>query len=152
MPVLIQNKKARFDYEILETIEAGMELFGFEVKSLKIKRGSITGARVLIRPGRTGGDEAFVVGMDIPAFQPKNTPKTYEKDRTRRLLLKKKEIARLSGSTSQKGLTIIPLSVYTKHGLIKMNIGLARGRKKYDKRELIKKRETERSVRRDLRV
>lgn len=146
MPVLIRNKKAGFDYEIIERLEAGVELYGLEVKSLKLKRGSIVGARVLIR-----GNEAFIVGFDIPPFQPKNTPKKYESDRTKRLLLKQKEISYLSGKGAQRGLTIVPLSVYTKHRLIKIEIAIVRGRKKYDKREMIKKRDIQRSIRRELR-
>jgi len=145
MPVLIQNKKVYFDYEILEKFEAGIELLGFEVKSLKTKHGSITGARVLVR-----GDEAFVVGMEIPAFQSHNIHKKYEADRTRRLLLNKKELSYLAGKSQQIGLTIVPISVYTKHNLIKMEIGLVKGKKKFDKRETIKKRETNRNIEREM--
>jgi len=85
---LIDNKKAFFDYEILEKFEAGISLLGFEVKSLKLKRGNISGSRVIIR-----GEEAFIVGMDVSPYQPKNTPKDYDPARTRKLLLKKNEIS-----------------------------------------------------------
>ncbi|MCR4284108.1 MAG: SsrA-binding protein SmpB [Parcubacteria group bacterium] len=145
MPALIQNKKVYFDYEVLEKFEAGIELFGFEVKSLKANHGSITGARVLVR-----GNEAFVVNMDIPAFQSHNAPSTYEPDRTRRLLLNRKELSYLAGKSQQRGLTIVPISVYTKGRLIKMEIGLVKGKKKFDKRETIKKRETERNIEREM--
>lgn len=145
MPVLIQNKKVYFDYEVLEKFEAGIELFGFEVKSLKAKHGSITGARVLVR-----GNEAFVVSMDIPAFQSHNAPPTYEPDRTRKILLNKKELSYLAGKSQQRGLTIVPISVYSKHRLIKMEIGLVKGKKKFDKRETIKKRETKRNIEREM--
>jgi len=145
MSILIQNKKVYFDYEVLEKFEAGVELFGFEVKSLKTKHGSITGARVLVR-----GNEAFIVNMDIPAFQSHNTPSAYEPDRARRLLLNKKELSYLAGKSQQRGLTIVPISVYTKGRLIKMEIGLVKGKKKFDKRETIKKRETERKIEREM--
>ncbi len=145
MPALIQNKKVYFDYEVLEKFEAGIELFGFEVKSLKAKHGSITGARALIR-----GNEAFVVNMEIPAFQSHNIHTKYEPDRTRKLLLKRKELSYLAGKSQQRGLTIVPISVYTKKSLIKIEIGLVKGKKKFDKRETIKRRETERKIEREM--
>jgi len=142
---LIENKKARFNYEILETHEAGIELFGFEVKSLRKGQGSLEGSRVLIR-----GGEAFVVGVTIPPFQPANTPKDYEPTRTRRLLLSKKEILKLSGVEHQKGLTMVPISVYNKGSKLKVTVAVVRGKKKYDKRETIKRRDTDREIRRTL--
>lgn len=146
MPVLLENKKAYFDYEILEKFEAGLALTGYEVKSLRNKRGSLQGSRVIIR-----GGEAFSVGFEIPPYQAKNLPKNFEEQRTIKLLLSKKEIEYLNGKLSQKGLTIIPLKVYTKGRKIKMEIGLARGKKKFDKREKIKERETKRKIERILR-
>lgn len=146
MPVLVKNKKAYFDYEILEKFEAGLALAGHEVKSLRNKRGSLQGSRVIIR-----GGEAFAVGFEIPPYQAKNLPKNFEEQRTIKLLLSKKEIEYLNGKLSQKGLTIIPLKVYTKGRKIKMEIGLARGKKKFDKREKIKERETKRKIERILR-
>jgi len=145
MTQLVYNKKARFDYEILDTFEAGIELHGFEVKALKKKYGSFEGAHIVIR-----GGEAFLVGANIPPYQPANTPKDYDPERTRRLLLTKKELAELAGRENKKGLTIVPISVYSKHNKIKLEIGVARGKKKYDKRETIKKRDTEREVQREL--
>lgn len=142
---LVQNKKAYFNYEILEKMEAGIELLGFEVKSLKNGGGSLDGAHVTIR-----GREAYVTGMQISPYQPKNTPKEYDPIRNRRLLLTKKEIDKLSGAEGQKGLTIVPLSVYNKGNKLKVEIGVVRGKKKYDKRESIKKRDTEREIRRNL--
>lgn len=142
---LIQNKKAHFNYEILEKIEAGIELLGFEVKSLKKGQGSLEGSHITIR-----GNEAFVINMQIPPYQPANTPKDYNPTRNRRLLMTKKEIARLSGEENQKGLTIVPISVYNKGRKLKLEIAIVRGKKKYDKRESIKKRDTEREMRRDL--
>lgn len=145
MSSLIQNKKAYFNYEILEKMEAGIELLGFEVKSLKKGQGSLEGSHITVR-----GQEVFVINMQIPPYQPANTPKDYDPIRNRRLLLTKKEIGRLSGEENQKGLTIVPLSVYTKSRKLKLEIAIVRGKKKYDKREGIKKRDTEREIRRSL--
>ena len=142
---LIQNKKAYFDYEILNKIEAGIELLGFEVKSLKKGQGSLLGSHITIR-----GNEAYVVSMNIPPYQPANTPKDYDPLRNRRLLLTKKEIGELSKEEKTKGLTIIPLSVYNKGRKLKLDIAVVRGKKKFDKRESIKKRDTDREIRRDL--
>ncbi|MBI2628113.1 MAG: SsrA-binding protein SmpB [Candidatus Niyogibacteria bacterium] len=145
MAKIIQNKKAFFDYEILEKFEAGLGLKGYEVKALKNGRGSIMGARVLIR-----GGEAFVVGMDIAPYQPGNAPAGYDSGRTRRLLLHKKEIRYLEGKANERGLTLVPISVYTKGNLIKLEFGAGRGKKKSDKRETIKKREAQRKIERAL--
>ncbi|NLE07033.1 MAG: SsrA-binding protein SmpB [Parcubacteria group bacterium] len=142
---LIQNKKIFFNYEILEKIEAGIELFGFEVKSLKKGQGSLEGSYVTLR-----GGEAFVINMHIPPYQPANTPKEYDSLRNRRLLITKKEIAELTKMESQKGLTIVPISVYNKGRKVKLEIAVVRGKKQFDKRETIKKRDTERELRRNL--
>ena len=142
---LVENKKARFNYEILETFEAGMELFGFEVKSLRAGHGSLEGAFVGIR-----GGEAYLLNATIPPYQPKNVPREYDPLRARRLLLTKKEIARIASFERQKHLTIIPISVYHKKRNLKLSIAIARGKKKFDKREIIKRRETDREVRRSL--
>lgn len=145
MSILLENRKARFNYEIMETFEAGLSLKGWEVKSLKNKRGSMIGSRVLVR-----GNEAFLVGFDIPPYQPNNMPSNYEEQRTLKLLLNKKEIKYLDGKLSQKGLTIVPLKCYTKNNLIKVEIALVKGKKKFDKREEIKKRDTERDIAREF--
>ena len=147
MANLLENRRARFDYETSEKYDAGIELLGFEVKSLRKKQGSLEGAYVVIR-----GEEAFLVGAHIPPFQPTNTPEDYDPYRTRKLLLTKKEIKKLSESESQKGLTIIPISVYNKGNKLKISLVVARGKKKFDKRETIKKRETERELRRSLKL
>ncbi len=144
---LISNKKAYFNYEILDTYAAGMELFGFEVKSLKGGQGSLEGAQVTVR-----GGEAYIVGMFIPPYQPGNTPTEYDPYRNRRLLLKKDEIKNLSKIESTKGLTIIPLSVYNKGAKVKLDVATAKGKKKFDKRETLKKRQTDRDILRDLKV
>ncbi len=147
MTIMLEHKKASFDYEILEKFQAGLELSGQEVKSLRQKQGSLEGARVLIR-----GNEAYIVNMEIPPYQPKNNPKGYDDRRTRRLLLSKEEIKRLSGIGKKQGLTIIPILVYNTGRFIKIDIAIARGKKKFDKRETIKKRETEREIRRTLKI
>lgn len=144
MTILVDNSRAHFDYEILESFEAGVELLGFEVKSLKGKHGSLEGAYIIIR-----GGEAFLAHTLIPPYQEKNTPKNYEPRRLRKLILKKDEIQRLADADG-KGLTIVPISIYNKSNLVKLSIAIVRGKKKYDKRESIKKRETDRSIRREF--
>jgi SsrA-binding protein len=142
---LAQNKKARFDYEILKEFEAGIELHGFEVKSARAGRGTLRGAHVVVR-----GGEAYLVGCTIPPYQTENTPKTYDPERPRRLLLHKKELYALEDAESQKGLTVIALSLYNKNRKLKVSVAIARGKKKHDKREVIKKRDTERDLQRSL--
>lgn len=142
---LVQNKKAYFNYEILEKFEAGIELLGFEVKSLKNGQASLEGSHIAVR-----GSEAYVTGMHISAYQPKNMPKDYDSIRNRRLLLTKKEIGKLVGAENQKGLTIVPLSVYNNGRKLKIELAIVRGKKQFDKRQTIKKRDTEREVRQDL--
>lgn len=142
---LIEHKKARFDYEILEEFEAGLELLGPEVKSLRAKQGKLEGSHVIVR-----GGEAYLVGASIPPYQPGNTPTDYDPARTRKLLLTKKEIASLLKHEGQKGLTIVPLRVYNKGRHLKLALGVARGRKKYDKRAVLKERDTKRDIDRSL--
>jgi SsrA-binding protein len=143
MPVLVHNKKAGFDYEILERFEAGAELFGYEVKSLRNSQGKLEGAHIVVR-----GGEAYLVGSSIPAFQSANAPKEFDPVRTRRLLLTRKELRTLIGLDSTKGLTLIPISWYTKGRLIKLEFASVRGKKKTDKRETIQKRDTDRDIER----
>lgn len=142
---LIKDKKINFDYEILETLEAGIKLHGLEVKSLREKRGSLTGSYVTIKK-----NEAFLVGANIPPFQPANKPKEYDPLRSRKLLLSKKEISYLLGKEKQKGLTIVPVSMYNAGRNIKVSIAIVRGKKKFDKRETLKKRDIERDLGRTL--
>ncbi len=141
----LANKKVGFDYTILEEIEAGLELLGFEVKSLRAGHGSLKGARVVAR-----GGEAYLVGATIPAWQIANAPKAYDAERTRRLLLSKKEIAHVASAEGQKGLTIVPIKVYNKGRKLKLLIAIARGKKKEDKRSTIRERDTKRSIERTL--
>ncbi|MEI6528291.1 MAG: SsrA-binding protein SmpB [bacterium] len=142
---LIQNKKAFFNYEITEKFTAGVELFGYEVKTLRSKQGSLDGAYIIVR-----GGEAYLVGSNIPAYQPKNAPKEYDSKRNRRLLLSKKEISYLSNAGDAQGLTIVPIELYNSGKFIKLSFGIGKGKKKFDKREDIKKRESNRDIERTL--
>ena len=142
---LIYNRKVNVDYEILETFEAGIELLGQEVKSLRGNQGSLLGAHITVR-----GGEVFLIASNIPPYQVKNTPVDYDPKRNRRLLLSKKEIGQLASLESKKGLTIVPISMYNKGKKIKVQIAVVRGKKKFDKREDIKKRDTDRDIRREF--
>ncbi|MDI6820855.1 MAG: SsrA-binding protein SmpB [Patescibacteria group bacterium] len=141
MPILSVNKRAIFDYEIFEKFEAGIELKGFEAKAITTGRANISGAYAVIRD-----NEVWLLNLDIPPYQPKNTPESYDSKRTRRLLLKRNEIKNLIGNTKEKGLTLVVTKLYTKNNKAKVELGLARSRKKHDKRELIRKREVEREI------
>lgn len=145
MNAYAENRKAWFNYEILEDFEAGIQLTGHEVKSVKAGKAGLAGAFAIIR-----GGEVFIVNMEVPPYQPKNTPADYDSSRSRKLLLNKKEIAYLSGKINEAGLTLVALKLYNKGGRIKVRLGLARGKKKADKREAIKKREIEKKIRRTL--
>jgi SsrA-binding protein len=145
MTTYVNNKKAHFDYEILDKYEAGIELLGFEVKSIKKGQGSLDGAYVIIR-----GGEAYAMNIFVPPYQEKNTPAGYEPRRNRRLIMKKEEIAKLANTEADRGLTIVPISIYNKSNLIKVSVAIVRGKKKYDKREVTKKREVDRTVRREF--
>ncbi len=140
-----ENRKARFNYEIVEKYEAGIELVGTEVKSVRGGQMSLEGAFVIVR-----GGEAYLINANIPPYQPKNAPKDYDPLRNRKLLLTKKEISELAGNEKNKSLTIVPISVYNKNRKIKIEISLVKGKKKFDKRETIKRRETDRDIRREV--
>ena len=142
---LIENKRALFDYSIIEEMEAGLVLRGYEVKSLRKGQGSLRGARVVAR-----GGEAYLVGASIPAWQVANAPKSYDPERSRKLLLGRKEIAHISSAEGEKGLTIVPIEVYNKGRNLKLRIAIARGKKKEDKRQSIREREEKRRMRRSL--
>ncbi len=139
MKVLAENKKAFHNYEILERFNAGISLLGQEVKSIRTRGVGLAGSYVIIRQ-----NEVFWVGAKISPYQPKNAPSDYNPERSRKLLLNKSEIKYLIGKSRQRGLTLLPLKVYTKGSKIKLEIGLAKGRRKVDKRERIKRREFER--------
>lgn len=137
----VENKKVFFNYEILEKIEAGIELFGFEAKSVKAGKANISGAFVKIY-----NNEAWLVSCSISPFQEKNTPKDYGFDRARKLLLHKEEINTLMGKVKEKGLTLVPIKMYARRGKIKVELGLGKSKTRIDKREKIKKRDVEREV------
>ncbi|MEN9920475.1 MAG: hypothetical protein RL538_368 [Candidatus Parcubacteria bacterium] len=145
MATYLSHKKAHFDYEVLETFEAGLALSGHEVKSIRASRGKLEGGFVIIR-----GGEAFLVGVNINPYQPKNTPKGYDPERARKLLLSKKELAHIEQKTETQGLTAIPLKLYSNGRNIKLEVAVVKGKKKHDKREAIKERDTKRDIARIL--
>ncbi|WP_010166740.1 SsrA-binding protein SmpB [Candidatus Epulonipiscium viviparus] len=144
--LIAQNKKAYHDYFIDETYEAGMVLVGTEVKSIRCGSGSIKESFIRIQNG-----EAFVFNMHINPYEKGNI---FNKEplRTRKLLLHKKQITKLLGAISTKGMTIVPLKVYIKDSLVKMEIGLARGKKLHDKRQDIAKKDVRRQNERDFKI
>lgn len=145
MKELARNKRVYFDYQILEEIEAGIELLGFEVKAAKAGKINLAGSYARLIEG-----QVQLIGADIAPYQPKNTPKDYDPQRTRRLLLTKKEVKYLTGKMNEAGLTVVPLRAYIKGRLVKVALGLVRSKKKHDKREVIKKRDTDKEIRRSL--
>lgn len=136
--VLIKNKKARHEFFIEDTYEAGIALVGSEVKSIRGGKANIKEAYVRIK-----GNEAFILGMHISPYE-KTGGWHIDPARERKLLLHKKEIIKLASLVAQQGLTLVPLSVYLKKGLVKLEVGVARGKKLYDKRQDIKKRDAKR--------
>jgi len=145
MKILAENQKARFNYEILETFEAGIVLKGFEVKAIKIGRVNIAGAFATVKDG-----QIWLTNADIPPYQPKNVPETYDSKKPRRLLLKRSEIKYLIGKMQSDRLTLVPIKLYTKGPRIKVELGLGRGKRTYEKRAAIKKRETKLEIQRTL--
>lgn len=147
MPTLAVNKRGKFDYEILDTFEAGLQLTGQEVKSAKNGRINLKGSYVTISNG-----QPTVINMHIPKYEKAGPLPDYDPYRTRKLLLNKKEIDRLIGKKDEQGLTLIPLSVYTKRGKIKLEFGIGRGKKKHDKREDIKQKDIKKRLKKDYGV
>jgi SsrA-binding protein len=143
--VLIQNRDIYRSYEILERFTAGIKLYGFEVKAIFSGKGSLKGSYVSYK-----GKELFLKNFYLPPYQEKNTPKDYNPLRDRKLLLHRKEINYLLNKIKQPGLTIVPLKIYNQNKLIKVEIALVKGLKKYEKREKIKKREFQRQKERAL--
>ena len=145
MANLAHNSKVGFDYEILETLSAGLELIGSEVKSVRAGKISLAGSFIGIR-----GHEAYLLGANIEPYQPKNISEEYDATRPKKLLLTKSELKSLEDAEKTKGLTIIPLSVYNEGRFIKLDFAIAKGKKKFDKRQAIKKRDVERDLKRSL--
>jgi SsrA-binding protein len=141
--VIATNRKARFQYEILEKFEAGISLVGSEVKSLRNRDVSI--AEAFARPKE---GEVWLLGMNIKPYAQANI-RNHEPLRPRKLLLHRREIHRITGKVAERGFTLIPLSLYWRHGIAKVLIAVARGKRQFDKRETIKKREAEREIRRE---
>lgn len=144
--IVTTNRKAYHDYFIEETYEAGMSLLGTEVKSLRGGRANLKDSYVIIK-----GGEAFLLNCHISPYSHGNI-QNHDPVRTRKLLLHKNEIGKLWSIISQKGLTIIPLKIYFKHGKAKVEIGLAKGKRQYEKRETIKKKEADREIERHMKT
>lgn len=142
---LLSNKRAKFNYEILESFEAGIKLTGSEVKTLRKKQGSLKEAYIKV------DDEVFLVAAHIPPFQSGHKDmETYDPYQQRKLLLNKKQIEKIRASLKQKGLTVVPLSIYSKANLIKIEIAIARGKKQHDKRNTLKNRTSKRDAERAM--
>jgi SsrA-binding protein len=147
---LISNNRILHDYEVLERIEAGIELLGHEVKSIRASHGSLQGAYITVS-AQGNSAKATLSKAFIPPYQEKNTEESYDPYRNRNLLLKRAEIVRLSNklSSGKSGLTIVPISMYNKGRVIKLEMALVRGKKLRDKRETLKKRQTDREIARE---
>ena len=144
MDIISENKRARFDYEISEKVDAGIELNGQEVKSAKNGQFQIAGAKAIIR-----GGEVWLINSHIPPYQPKNAPIDYQEDRVRKLLLRKDEIKKFLGKLNDKGHELVPIKVFLKKRIIKIEIGYGKLKRKSDKREAIKKQSQEREMERE---
>lgn len=140
----ITNKKAFFDYQLTETFEAGINLYGHEVKSIRLGKADLNGSFI-----RIIGSEAYLVNAKIFAYQPGQI-EDYDERRTRKLLLHKNQIISLKSKTEGSNLSLVPVSMYLKHGFIKVEVALGKGKKKYEKRESIKKKDIQRDLEREL--
>ena len=144
MQILIENKKARLEFFILESFEAGLKLTGSEVKMLRAKRGSLVGAHV-----RVLNSEAILLNAQIMAY-PFARQEDYDPKQTRKLLLHKREILKIQQAQETKGLAIIPLAIILKHNFIKLQLAIARGKKQYERREELRRRDLQRESEREL--
>ena len=143
--IISDNRQARYLYEILETFEAGVQLTGTEVKSIRAGKANLRDGYALIRNG-----EAWLLNVHISPYQASGSYFNHEPRRTRKLLLKRKEINKLIGQVEQKGLTLVPLKMYLKGSWVKVSIGLGKGKKLHDKRETIKRRQDQREMARAM--
>ncbi|MCI0479020.1 SsrA-binding protein SmpB [Candidatus Uhrbacteria bacterium] len=143
MPDFAQNRKARHEYETLQTYEGGLELLGHEVKSIRNGGAKLTGAYLVFR-----GGELWLTGAHISRYLKAGTLEGHDPDRDRKVLIRRPELESLFGKSQQKGLTLVPFSLYPRGRRIKLSFGLCRGRKTYDKREKLKRRDIDRDVRR----
>lgn len=146
MPQLAINKKANFDYELQDKYEAGLVLLGHEVKAVKAGQISLKGSFISIRT-KNGVSELYLVNCQISPYKSAGNMPDYNQFRERKLLLKHEEINHLLGKKLTEGLTLIPLKIYTNHSFLKLEFAVAKGKKKYDKRESIKKRDVDRRLR-----
>jgi SsrA-binding protein len=143
--IVATNRRARFDYEIIETYTAGIALLGPEIKSVRLKHINLNSAFAKIE-----NDEVFLYGAQISAYE-FNTIKSIDEFRTRKLLLKRNEIRRIKAQTEKKGYSLIPLEMFLEHGWAKIKLAVARGRKRYDKKEYLKEKDIQRQTRKELR-
>lgn len=146
MPTLANNRRASFDYDLLEKYEAGIVLLGHEAKSAKAGHVNLKGSYVSMRPG-PNGPELWLLNVHISLYKYAGKLPDYNPLRERKLLLGKRDIERLVGKTREKGLTLIPVKMYTKRSFVKLEFALGKGKKKYDKREAIKQKDIERDLR-----
>lgn len=146
MKIYAKNKKGLYDYEVLEKFEAGLVLHGNEVKSIRSGNVSMKGSYVSLKDG-----ELYLVNMHVSQYQYAAANKNHDPERRRKLLMHNREIQSLIGKMKQKGLTLIPISLYNKNRRIKLEFALARGKKKHDKRETIKKRDSDRRLKQLMR-
>lgn len=144
--MIVENRKARFDYEIIEEFESGIVLNGAEVKSVRAGGATMTGARVVF-----DADGAYVVGMNIPKYK-FDSAEEYDAGKRRKLLLHRKEIVEIQSKMRSAGLTVVPVTLYNKGSLVKVKVALVRGKKKFEKREIIKKRESQLGLARRLKL
>ncbi len=147
MAVLSKNRRASFDYEFIKKYEAGLVLSGNEVKSIKSGQASLKGAFVTAK-----GGELFLTNANVPPYKFASNLRGYDPTASRKLLLHKREISFLLGKIKTEGLTLVPISLYTSRGRVKLSFALAKGRKKYDKREVLKKRDAQREMDRRLKI
>ena len=145
MPILASNKKANFDYKLLESFEAGLVLFGYEVKAVKDGHISLKGSYISFRY-LNGKPELYLIGAHISKYRHAGNLPDYNPIRERKILLKNKEIKHLLGKKEENGLTLVPIKIYTKRSLIKMELALAEGKKKFDKRADLKKKDLDRQI------
>lgn len=144
--MFVENRKAKFDYEIIEDYESGIVLSGAEVKSVRGGGTTMVGARVVFDE-----DGAYVVGMNIPKYK-FDSSEEYDAGKRRKLLLHRKEIVEIQSKMRSAGLTVVPISLYNKGSLVKVKIALVRGKRKFEKRELLKKRESQLGLARRLKL
>ena len=140
----ITNKRAFFDYQLMERFEAGINLYGAEVKAVRLGHADLTGSHVRIM-----GSEAYLINAKIFPYE-YSRPENYDEQRTRKLLLHKQEIIALKSKTEGQNLTLVPVSLYTTKSFIKVEIALGKGKKQYDKKEAIKKKDIQRDVEQEL--